>query len=323
MNREATATSPKGPTKPMNLLASFVADCQLRGMTSETVRSYRSNVRTFLEFLQQRKTRPKDVGVNELRLFLADLRDKKLAASTIGNYYAAISTFYEYLALEGITDGNPVLPFRKRYLRGTSRDKRRRSESKRRLLTVEEMSTLIRSVINTRDKAIITVLAKTGVRRNELVQMDVGDVDWEDQSIRLKPRAKRSSLVVFFDDETSRVLRSWTRVRETQAEEGEEALFVGVKGRRIGRNIVYRAVTRAAQKVGLHDPESENPLDHFSPHCCRHWFTTHLLRNGMPREYVKELRGDARSSDAIDIYYHLDRQELRKSYLGCIPELGL
>ncbi|HEC93554.1 MAG TPA: recombinase, partial [Candidatus Atribacteria bacterium] len=62
--------------------------------------------------------------------------------------------------------------------------------------------------------------------------------------------------------------------------------------------------------------------DHFSVHCFRHYFTTHLLRNGMPREYVKELRGDARN-EAIDIYHHIDKDELRKSYLAHIPQLGI
>jgi integrase/recombinase XerD len=42
----------------------------------------------------------------------------------------------------------------------------------------------------------------------------------------------------------------------------------------------------------------------------------------MPREYVKELRGDKRR-EAIDIYHRIDREELRKAYLACIPKLGI
>ena len=42
----------------------------------------------------------------------------------------------------------------------------------------------------------------------------------------------------------------------------------------------------------------------------------------MPREHVQELRGDARM-EAMDIYYHIDEEELRKSYLAHIPQLGL
>jgi len=94
------------------------------------------------------------------------------------------------------------------------------------------------------------------------------------------------------------------------------------QGKRLRRMGVYRSVVRYATKVGLHDPESERIEDHFTPHCFRHWFTTHLRRNGMPREYIKELRGDTRD-EAIDIYHHIDRKDLRESYLACIPKLGI
>jgi integrase/recombinase XerD len=75
-----------------------------------------------------------------------------------------------------------------------------------------------------------------------------------------------------------------------------------------------------AEKVGLHDPVSPRLEDHFTPHCCRHWFTTHLRRAGMPREFIQELRGDKRR-DAIDIYDHIDMDELRRAYLAYIPKL--
>jgi len=64
--------------------------------------------------------------------------------------------------------------------------------------------------------------------------------------------------------------------------------------------------------------------DYFTPHCCRHWFTTHLRNGGegMPREYIQELRGDAHK-DAMDIYNHVDHEKLRKSYMSFIPQLGI
>jgi integrase/recombinase XerD len=81
-------------------------------------------------------------------------------------------------------------------------------------------------------------------------------------------------------------------------------------------------MVKYAKRLGFHNPESPRLEDHFGPHCFRHWFTTWLLRNGMPREYVKELRGDKRG-EAIDIYHHIDREELRKAYLAYIPKLGV
>jgi len=81
-------------------------------------------------------------------------------------------------------------------------------------------------------------------------------------------------------------------------------------------------IRAAAIRTGLHNASSDRMEDHFSPHCCRHWFTTHLRRAGMPREFIQELRGDARR-EAIDIYDHIDREELRKSYLAHVPQLGV
>jgi integrase/recombinase XerD len=81
-------------------------------------------------------------------------------------------------------------------------------------------------------------------------------------------------------------------------------------------------VRKHAKVIGLHNPETGKLADKFTPHCCRHWFTTHLLRAGMKREYVKWLRGDA-IKEAVDIYYHIDPEDVRKEYMTHIPQLGL
>jgi integrase/recombinase XerD len=81
-------------------------------------------------------------------------------------------------------------------------------------------------------------------------------------------------------------------------------------------------VTTHAEYVGLHDPDSTDPQEPFTPHYCRHWFTTHLRRSWMQREFIQELRGDSRR-DVINIYDHIDPEELREAYLAHIPTLGL
>jgi integrase/recombinase XerD len=100
------------------------------------------------------------------------------------------------------------------------------------------------------------------------------------------------------------------------------ALFINKSGVRITTKSIQNMTTKHAERVGLHDPKSSKLEDKFTPHCCRHWFITHLIRSGMPRDFVQELRGDVRR-EAIDIYNHIDRQELRKSYLTHIPSLGV
>jgi len=147
-------------------------------------------------------------------------------------------------------------------------------------------------------------------------------VDIDACSIKLKPAAKRSNRLVFFDKETKICLLSWLRSRKRLEKPNSQALFISKYGRRVDRNKIYEIVVENAIKAGLHNPLSDKLEDRFTPHCCRHWFTTHLMRSGMPREHVQELRGDARS-DAVDIYYHIDPEDLRKSYLKHIPKLGI
>ncbi|MDG6981835.1 MAG: hypothetical protein JRM74_00050 [Nitrososphaerota archaeon] len=99
------------------------------------------------------------------------------------------------------------------------------------------------------------------------------------------------------------------------------ALFITYQSlTRLDRRSLYSAVTKYAKALGFHKPSSPKLEDHFGLQCFRHYFTTLLLRNGMPRECVKELRGDSRR-EAIDIYNLIDREELRKSYLTCVPKI--
>ena len=308
--------SPSG----QDLIKFFLDDCTLRGYSLETIRSHRSNLRIISDFLTERGWKFQEVDKKALREVLGYLvTERKVGVKTQNHYFSVLSSLFEYLVYEEYVESNPVLGFRKRYLKNY---KKHQPQPMRKLLSVEEMSRLINGVLSIRDKALMTVLAKTGVRRGELISMDLDDVDWNHQRIKLKRKNKRSNLYVYFDEETAVILSRWLRIRESYAKPGEEALFVGDLGGRIGRNIVYSTVTDHAERLGFHDSMSSRLEDHFSPHCFRHWFTTHLRRNGMNREFIKELRGDSRG-DAIDIYDHIDHDELRQAYLSTIPRLGI
>ena len=303
-----------------DLISGFVVDCELRGYSPETIRSHRSNLRTIARFLDSQGFGFRDVDKNVLKRVLTYLRNTRgVGQKTLESYFSALSSFYGYLVYEDLHSVNPVPSFRKRYLKTY---KKGQVASRRKLLSVEQMSLLINSVLEIRDKLIMTVFAKTGIRRGELIGIDVDDIDWGENYIKLKKRRKRSNPYVFFDEETAVILARWLRVRSGHAAPSEKALFIGEQGKRIGRNIVYQLVTKHAERVGLHDPGSSRLEDHFSPHCFRHWFTTHLRRRGLSREFLKELRGDSRG-EAIDVYDHIDLDELRQAYLGAMPRLGI
>ena len=306
--------------KPAELIRQYREDCEIRGMSPESMRRYISSLKIYNQYLQERHLDLLNVDRNILRSFLEYLRkERNVGLKTIGNYFTSMAMFYEFLEYEGYVDKNPVHSVRKRYIR---RYKDNDEGQMRQLISVDDMAKLINSTLDVRDKAIITLLAKTGIRRKELITLDVDDIDWVDQSIRLKPTPKRTNRTVFFDDEAAIILHRWKMARETRNEKGSNALFINNLGTRLNRNGVYLAVTRPAERLGLHNPNSDRMEDHFSPHCCRHWFTTHLRRAGMAREFIQELRGDVRK-EAMDIYDHIDKKELRESYLAHVPQLGI
>jgi len=315
--------SSKSGSEP-DLIDDFVEDALLQGLSEGTLATYESNLRYFFQYTN---LEAEEVGKSDLKTFLYHLREEKegrrgnengVADRTINAYFSALSSFYGYLVYEEIVGRNPIPPFRERYLKKNNSA----AKESRQLISVSEMSGLIIATLNTRNKAIILLLAKTGIRRKELILIDVSDINWEEQSIELKPRAKRSNRTVFFDEECARYLKKWMKVREREEPE-TDALFINQQGDRLLKNGVYNAVTKNGERVGLHDPDSDDLEERFTPHCCRHWFTTHLRRSGMNRDYIKELRGDKREQEAIDIYNHIDREELKEAYLAHIPKLNI
>lgn len=312
--------------EPAKLISEFEGDCKDRHLTDETIGRYKSPLKMFFAFLKNRNQTILEVDKHLLKDFIHFRREQGVDQKTLENNFTALSTFYEFLCFEGYANVNPVLPVRKRYLKRyeDENDNESFDESARKLASIEDMAMLIHSILSIRDQAVVVTLAKTGLRRSELASIDVEeDINWIEQSITLKRKKfrKMSGRTVFFDDETARELKRWNAQRKKLYPK-TKALFVNEYGQRLGRNGIYNLVTKYAEAVGLHNSKSERIEDHFSPHNCRHWFTTMLSRNGMPREFIKALRGDRRR-DAIDIYNHIDREELRKAYLACIPQIGI
>lgn len=302
------------------LIDRFLEDCSIRGMAQDSIPRYRSTLRIFRLYMEGRGAEIQTASREDLIGFISYLRqDRETSQKTIKTYFSILSGLYEFLVFEGLIPSNPALPIRKRYLK---RYKENGDGHERQLISVEEAARMIKEAPDIRDKAMLTMLFKTGMRRGELVALDLSDVDLIENTIMLKPTAKRSNRTLFMDEEAAYLLRRWLRVREGVNRRKEAALFLSSRGTRVNRNTIYRAVTEAAARVGLHNFESERLEDRFGPHCARHWFCTHLFRAGMRREFIKELRGDSRK-EAFDLYNHIDLKELKEAYLACIPQLGI
>jgi len=213
------------------LIQDFVKDCSLRGMSPRSIPHYGYITNTFKGYLESKGANFQDVDKDHLMGFIDCLRiDKGAAGKTVENYFAVLSTFYDYLASEGVVSSNPVLPIRRRYLR------------------------------RYKDNG--------SIQERQLITLDVDDVDLIEMKIRLKPTAKRTNRIVFFDAETAFVLRRWLKLRKVRNKKDLKALFLNSEGNRLDRGGILRLVGQAAERVGLHDPESARMEDHFSPHCC-------------------------------------------------------
>ncbi len=304
------------------IIEDFKADCKIRGMTNETIRRYLSSIGIFTDFLKRKGVKFEDISKKDVIDFISYLREERSSkAKTLENYLSSINALYDFLLFDERITRNIIPAIRKRYLKTYKKEDG--NGNRRKTLTPKEMSDLLNSILNPRDKAMATLFVKTGIRRGELISIDLDDIDWSENSITLKEKTKRSNLVVFFDGECSGVLKYWLEVRDTlYVEEGCDALFISQWGGRLKRQGVYLAVTKWAKRKGFFDTESKENVDHFSPHNLRHCFTTYLLENGMKREYVQELRGDARR-DAVDIYNHIPKEKLREAYLAAMPQFGL
>ena len=304
------------------LLLDYSRDCKIRNFSEATTTRYISNIRFLGEFLHDRGRGFENAIKEDLIEFVSYLRyDRKVMFRTLKNYFAGLNSFYEYLLFEERIQANLIPVIRKRYLHQYKKDEGK--IRRRKVISVKEMSDFLGSILNIRDKAICVLLLKTGVRRQELNNIDISDIDWTNNSILLKYKKKRSNLTVFFDDECARILKQWLHVRESLfVKEGCDALFVGTHGKRLGRSGVYDAVVTNSKRFGIYDTSSKDNIDHFGPHNFRHCFTTYLLENGMKREYVQELRGDARQ-DAVDVYNHISLENLREAYIASMPLFGV
>ncbi len=228
-------------------------------------------------------------------------------------YFSALSAFYDYLVFENKLPNNPILPFRKRYLARV-----KVHGETRQLISIQNMQLLISAAAGIKEKAILMVLAKTGMRRGEFMNLKPEDIDFNNDIIHIPYAAKRTNRIAFMDDELKIILLQYLSWRSGRAK--SPWLWISKHGGRIHKDYPGKVLAELGAALGLHNPEG--PLNQrLTPHCMRHFFTTWLYRAGMDSEYLKWLRGDSLSSEAWEIYNHIDIEEVRIEYLRRIPKL--
>ncbi len=148
-----------------------------------------------------------DAGKVDLRAFLQSLQDRGVSYYTLSKAFSCVSQFCAYLVNEELRDTNPITAFQRRYL---ARYKDNGSEP-RQLISIDQAAMLVNSIMSRRDKAMLLLMLKTGIRCGEMAALDVADLDISNMSLTLKPTAKRSNRIIFYDRETAKALSDCTR----------------------------------------------------------------------------------------------------------------
>lgn len=290
-----------------------------RNVSAHTLRNYRIDLEQFLEHLSgskspdKKRTTPAVEEIDHLtiREWLATLHSAQKQKSSIARKLAALRTFFQFLVREGLLELNPAK------LVSTPRQEKKLPNH----LSVEEAVRFIESPdpetdLGKRDRAMLELMYATGVRVAELVTMNLGDIDFRSQLIRVTGK-RRKQRIVPFGDPAGEALRNYLKIREKflfnapVSKRDEEALFLNYQGTRITTRSVGRMVDKYIRLcAGMHN---------ISPHSLRHSFATHLLDSGADLRDIQELLGHARLS-TTQVYTHVSMEKLIEVYDKAHPK---
>src|SRR5574337_64954 len=267
-----------------------------RNFSLQTLRAYRNDLHQYLSFLIAEGCH--DLG-NVTRLLLrgllAFLKKQDYSKTTIARKLVSIRSLYKFLCREGILKFNPV-----ENLRAPKLDKKlpgfMSNNEPETLLNLPGLNTLL----GIRDRAIMETLYSTGMRVSELVGIDVTDVDFFNEVVKLKGKGKKERLQPIGNHALD-AIRSYLSKRNAD----NKALFLNNRGGRLTERSIARMLEKYVKKAGL----SLN----ISPHTFRHSFATHLLDRGADLRSVQELLGHANLS-TTQIYTHITTERLKQVY---------
>jgi integrase/recombinase XerC len=155
-----------------------------------------------------------------------------------------------------------------------------------------------------RDRAMLELLYSSGLRLEELIGLDVGDIDLRDATVRVTGKGRKTRIVPVGRKARS-AITAWMSARVALASPDEKAVFVGVRGARVSPRTVQMRVRHWAARSGLGQ--------RVYPHLFRHSFATHVLESSGDLRAVQEMLGHANIS-TTQVYTHLDFQHLAQVY---------
>jgi integrase/recombinase XerD len=257
-------------------------------LSASTRRAYGVDIRQFTSWLEERGLRLDDVDVRAISDYVGELgRGRpKLAPATIARKLAAVRALLRFALGPQRVPGASLAPRRPRHLPEAPRVQEVEAELER--LGGE-------GALGLRNRALVELVYSAGLRSREAVDLDLGDVDFEQESVHVRGKGGKQRLVPLGEEAGHWVARYLHEARPelVRAHGGEHALFLSARGRRLDTSTLRRL------------------LPH--PHRLRHAFATHLLEGGADLRTIQELLGHA-SLSTTQVYAHVDGRRLRRIY---------
>ena len=243
------------------------------------------------DWLEQRGTAVEEIDVRALVDYASELGRARngLAPATIARNLAAVRSFLRFtLGPTRVPDASL----------GPRRPQRLPEAPKR-----EEIESIVDSLdgdgpLGLRNHALVELVYSAGLRSAEAVGLDLADVDFEQEHVRVRGKGGKERVVPLGEEAAHVVARYLREARPELARGANDALFLSTRGRRLDTSTLRRL------------------LPH--PHRLRHSFATHLLEGGADLRTIQELLGHS-SLSTTQIYSHVDARRLRRVYDSSHP----
>ena len=299
---------------PDEFVRDFLRTLDVRGMSPATRRSYSSDIGQLLEWLASREADEGAAGERDallagldrrtVRGFAAELGHRGYAPATLARKLSSLRTLCRFLTERGVLGADPA-----RLLPGPRR--RRRLP---RVLRIDEVAALFEVVDGTeprplRDRLIFELLYGCGVRSQELVDLELGDLRLGEQEMRVRGKGGKTRIVPIGDEAAAAAQRYLERGRGLLAGPSSPAgphgsLLLSRSGRPLLTSDIRRMVVKYCRLAGI---------DQASPHMLRHAYATHMLERGADLRAIQELLGHS-SVSTTQVYTHVSGAHLRRTY---------
>lgn len=286
-----------------------------RNASDHTIISYQTDLNQFLGFCAgQFDCEKESVPIHKvdrllIRLWLGRLSDNGLKKSSIARKVAAIRSFFKYCFKRSIVEQNPahllIVPKKDKPLPKTA--------------TAEDITRMMNAVdtASSRGKqtrAIMELFYSTGIRLNELVQLNIDDINLNMSQITVMGKGAKQRIVPV----GGQALKAFSEHLDSRTDlfgpktdaDARKAVFIAAHGQRMYARAVQRIVKKLLQKT--------SEVTQKSPHVLRHSFATHLLDSGADIRIIKELLGHA-SLASTQVYTHTSVERLKDVYSTAHP----